>query len=438
MAVQGEAARPPASAAGGRSVPDSPERAGELWRRHRKSALPELERYFAGVDWKGGDVQKDFELLREISVDVSPGEPEDRHVLAAMRSFLGLGLDRTVSLPGEQFRAPWQVILRLVLGLRPGTTLGPILVEEAEKELRRFPDGSNSSNNPSPRVERQEPEPSASPRLRNAAYTIAFLRYLPGIEVLGRFARMSRGKDRYLALELLGSLGLPSSAPLLQEVLASSRDLPEVAAAARSLRKITGDGAEPYLLPLLRRDDPDIPRAAILPLLAICSPSALREVVGLYERSPDRTLKALVEYQLNRYARALRMEKGELESLIRKSPEEASRKMYPFAHRLEVLAEDDRRLPREDLPAVLDLWRVKGTIYTGDWSWVRDRHIIHAAAPGDIPRLEAVRMAILREYRTTCVNEAEIIQRIIGAVQKAHLRGGESERDSKSERSTGS
>ena len=120
---------------------------------------------------------------------------------------------------------------------------------------------------------------------------------------------------------------------------------------------------------------------------------------------------------LKRYGRPLELSAAELESLIRSSPEEAARRMAPYVYHLEVLTEKDRRLSREDLTAVLEHWKKAGTLYTPEWSWVRDRHIVSIATPKDEPALEAVRRSVLREYRTTSLNEAHIVQRMILAIR---------------------
>ena len=67
-----------------------------------------------------------------------------------------------------------------------------------------------------------------------------------------------------------------------------------------------------------------------------------------------------------------------------------------------------------------------GTLYTPEWSWVRDRHIVAVATLEHVPELEAVRRAVLREYRATSLNEASIVQRMIVAIRSRARETGES------------
>ena len=380
-------------------VPKIATDARALWGRGGTSMLPLLATFFQFVDLSGDELQGSFELLREISAAVSPDDPRASSVLTATRGFLRLPISAAVQFPGEASPASWKYALRLVVGLRASRELGPLLVDTVRSRTRGGLD----------------PERDV---IRNAVYCISYLAYLPGSSIVAQYARECRGLDsRILALEMLALLGDPEGAPVVIEMIETGDELRLIQPAARTLHILVGKAAEPTLVALLRRDEPTLQRAALGPLLSISTPSALRRIIALMDTTADRTTQRTIEMLLKRYGRPLELSAAELESLIRSSPEEAARRMAPYAHHLEILTEEDRRLSREDLTAVLEHWKKAGTLYTPEWSWVRDRHIVSIATPEDEPALEAVRRSVLRAYRTTALNEAHIVQRMILAIR---------------------
>ena len=383
----------------GPEVPGSTAEARALWERDGTAVLPLLATFFQMVDLGGAELQGSFELLREISAAVAPDDPAASSMLASTRGFLRLPLSAAVRLPGEPSPVPWKYALRLLVGLRFSGELGPELV----------------------RVVREREGEGLDPRrdvVRNALYGISYLAYTPGSSLVVRSAGACEDLEcRILALEMLALLGDPVAAPVVIETIETGSELSLIQPAARTLQSLVGPAAEPTLAKLLEREEPELRRAALAPLLSIATPSALGRIVALKDSTADVSTQRAIVLLLKRYGRPLGLSAAELEKLIRTSPEDAAHRMAPFVHRLEQLADDDRRLSREDLGAVMAHWAEAGTLYTPEWDWVRDRHIVSAATLEDEPALEAIRRSVLKEYRSTSLNEAHIVQRMILAIR---------------------
>lgn len=370
-----------------------------LWLERGEEALAPIAAYYDRVSLSTTELQPAFDLAREIAGNVRPGSAGAPRVTRLLLAFLRLEEVDTVKLPGEVLEAPWHVILRLIFGLRTAEELGPPLLERARLELERSP-------------------ARATEPLRNAAYGVAYLRYRPGAEVVRRFAQIAEGASLTVALDLLSWMGDEDAAPFLEALALGSRDPTDCAGAARALREVIGDRAEATLHGVLARDDLAFARGAVEPLLAIGTPGAIQAVLARGEGAVDTRFRKLIDRQIEDYARALELSLEDLKALIGRDPEEASRRMTPFGHRMTYLLPEDPRLQPKDLEAVLREWTTSATLYTSGWAWVRDRHVVDAARPEDLPRLEALRIAILRDYRTSSVNEAEVVQRMLGLVQK--------------------
>ena len=399
------------------AVPVTAAEARALWTREGKRLLPLLATFFQTMDLTGGELQGAFELLREISIAVPPEDPQAPQVLASTCGFLRLPKSSVVELPGAARIARWTVILRLVVGLRSSGELGPMLA-------RMVRDRAGRPGLESERPGRLDPDSNV---IRNSVYSIAYLAYLPGSDLVMQYARESRGlDDRMLALEMLASLGDPRAAPIVREMIETSHRLRVIKPAARTLQLLIGAAAESTLVEVLRRKVPALERAVLGPLFSICTPSALKRIIALKDSTADERTRHAIELHLKAYEKALGLPLAALEELIRSSPDDAARRMLPHAQRLHVLEEGDRRLTRDDLTAVLRHWRTTGTLYTPEWSWVRDRHIVAVATLEHVLELEAVRRAVLREYRATSLNEASIVQRMIVAIRARARETGKS------------
>ena len=398
------------------STPGTISEALDLWRRRGPqavAAVTAIADYYASAELTRSP-QEHFDLLREMSAAVPPGRPAAPGVVRTIAGYLRLESPDGIGLSGEVLPPPWHVIMRLVVGTRVRAEMAPTLTRAIRDELARL-------DAPTPDVD--GPPPAFSPRLRNSLYALGYLRLRDAAGLVGRCARRARGEDRILALNAIAQTGDRASGDVVLETLATSTETGQVAAAAHAALELLGEDAEPHLVALSRRAGARIRATAVLPLLRLCTPAALSALASLRSRSDDDLAARLIDAQLRRHATALAISVDDLHRMIESSPELAAETMFANARRLTFLSPGERRLSHEELAQVLAHWRERGTIYTGDWSWVRDRHIVDAARSDDIRALEDVRVSVLREYRTTCVNEAEILQRMISAVERRTGRG---------------
>lgn len=379
------------------------ERLEALWKSRGAESLPEFAEAFSQLSMRELDPEAAFELAREVAreVPVSPGG--GAAIRKMLRGYLTLPADATIPLPGETFRAPWHVQLRLVAGLRPSPEIGPLLVELASEE------GS--------------PEAGIPDLARNAVYLIGFLRYSAGLEDVLRFSRTSP-EARDLAAQTLGQLRHVDGAPRLLEILRQPVPARTFAVAAGSLVQVLGAGATQPLVEQLGEEDEERARALVTPLIQLATPESLAALEPLTRLEDRPLLKRALDFQLGRYARGAGLTRDQLVELMRDDPAAAAAKIAPLAHLLESMRPDDRELLVADLLSVIADWEKGKTLYIERWSWVRDRHVIDATRRSGRYRavahaLERARIAILSEYRTTCVNEAEVIQRILGSVLRA-------------------
>jgi hypothetical protein len=396
------------------AAPQNLSEARALWRREGPEAAGAIADYYEIAE-RPRPPQEHFDLLRELSAGVPPGHPSAPEVVRAITGYLRREAPTGIQLSGEVLPPPWHVIVRLIVGTRISSELSPVLERTIQDELEKLERIAKLEARTS---EAHELPPAVSPPLRNSIYALGYLRLRRGAELARRCVRLFRGEDRVLALNVLAQTGDAASGSVLLETLATSAESREIAAAANAAAELLEEGAESHLVALSRDASAKTRAISVFPLFRVCTPTALSALASLRSRSDGEPAARLIHLQLRRHAKALAMSEDDLLRMIESSPALAAERMFPNARRQTFLRPGERRLSHEQLTEVLVHWKEKSTIYTEEWSWVRDRHIIDAARLGDVRKLEDVRVAVLREYRTTCVNEAEILQRIISAIQR--------------------
>lgn len=389
------------------SLPNTVAEARQLWKLYGKRALPEIADFYHIVDLTGKELEPAFLFLRALAAEVPVGGACGADVVGAIRGFMRMNPNIFVKFSVDQSPVPTSALLQRIVGLRPSEELGPGLLQELREG---WPEpGQNGTF-----------EPCTSAFVQNAVHMLAFLAYREADSLVMRFARECiQWRNPSLAIELMRLTRDPAGVSLVTEYLSGSRDPRVVRRAASVLQLLGGNDVEFELAKLLHDEDPVFQALAVPPLFLIATPSALRRLFHVRDTAREQRLVQAVDIEIQRYAKVLKVSFVELDRLIRDDPVTAAQRLRPFVMRLTLLTGDDRRLTHDDLVACLEHWCEAGTIYSSEWTWVRDRHILAVAHAEDQSLLEAVRRAVLGGDRDSSLREAAVIQRVIVALQRS-------------------
>ncbi len=377
-----------------------------LWKSEGLKALQAIAEFYGKAQLKDLPAQEAFELAREVAIKAPQNPLGGAAMRKLIKGYLTLPKSTSVTLPGESFRAPWHVQLRLVLGLRSAQEVGPLLVQVAKQERESF---------------EKDPSKGVSDSWRNAIYMLGFYRYEIGLEELIAFSKIEDGRD--LGAQMLGQLRHLEGGKRLEEILNSPLKPQSIAVVSAAIVLCWGQEATPSILDLLKVEDEGRYRALVTPLIQLANPESLQALIKMNEKSDLKRLQKALNFQLGRYAKGVGLTKAQLIQLIDTEPQKASDLISPLAHLLDKSRPDDQELSAKDLISVIKDWTHAKTLYVEKWKWVRDRHIIAAAKKAKnftqvVQGLGQARIAFLSEYRKTCVNEAEVVQRILASVQR--------------------
>jgi len=224
------------------------------------------------------------------------------------------------------------------------------------------------------------------------------------------------------AIVTLGTFGHPDDFQLLVSGL-DSKDPMDAAAYALALGEYQDLRAATPLAKLLASDAEKVRTGALATLMKLLCPvslEAFHEQSSSAKSSAERTAYgSLAERTLKQFgldwASYAAMSKDEQRQLFLKRHREAFDKKYSFHA-------GDQRLTHEQFLAAAQDWIDRHRITGGDYVWVEERHLLEACTRADIPKLLEVRAAVYSRLSDECLEEIEILDRVIKWLGRAGLR----------------
>ncbi|MHC4512283.1 MAG: HEAT repeat domain-containing protein [Planctomycetota bacterium] len=243
-------------------------------------------------------------------------------------------------------------------------------------------------------------------------------RHMPALRVCRKWAK---GKDKDLrlaALRAIGTFAHPHDRDLL--VTATRDKDPEIRfAAAYGLYEYGDPATAPALRALLGDPDPQVRMEAIV---AVAHVIDFRGGIALASRldvSKDGREKTTIQRMIDSLAKDAGADKKKLASSDVAEWKKATEAYWQKRDSYFDLREGDQKMTRKQFLEALAAWEKDHSITDREeLEWIKRRHLLAVARPGDISRLLEVRASLLWRQSDEVLYEVRQLNRVIGVLHR--------------------
>jgi HEAT repeat protein len=245
--------------------------------------------------------------------------------------------------------------------------------------------------------------------------------YLPALSKIRKLAADKDDEVRGAAIQMLGVFGHPQDYDFLVSGL-SAKDPKEASSHAYALAAYGDLRAVAPLIPLLKSPDEALRHGVFAALCCLPTPAGLEAI-----KSHADTAKAADEKNTVGEAVAAVLKEINLtwEAYAAKPPDEKAAVLAGLRQKAEEpykLKPDDQQLTHAQLLEAAQGWKQRRSRVGGDYTWVRERHILAAATPEDIDLLLDVKAFVYRRLSDECLSEIRFFDGLVARLGRSRYR----------------
>lgn len=256
--------------------------------------------------------------------------------------------------------------------------------------------------------------------VQEAAIRILSLdQYLPALPEIRQAVQSEDEEVRRAAIRALGTFGHPDDF----ELLIAGLDSPDPVDAwyfAYALVESADLRATPYLIPLLSSDDEDLAIEAAWGLgNYLATPEGLAALQECSESAADEDLQARCEYYLSNALSDSDLSWAEFSDL---SPDEQEAVVTAFRDADITLQPGEEALTREQFEEMVAQWKDERRLFSLEWGWVENRHVMPVATADDIDLLLDTKSVFYLRLSDECLYDIQIVHRLVQLIGRTRYR----------------
>jgi hypothetical protein len=254
----------------------------------------------------------------------------------------------------------------------------------------------------------------------SAMAVLRFITHELARATLRRLSQTGAPEVRRRAIAMLGDIGHPDDWDFL--VAGLQDEDPGIAFAhASALFEYEDLRAVPALLAVADSDDDRLRGEVLVALGHLPTPEGLGKLGSLLPKA-DAQVRFAFENQVMPALRSVDLTWKAFSAMTEQDQRAALALAREAAEEEYALQEDDRELSHAELLKAAEDWIARHRITGGDYEWVETRHVLAAATPADVPLLLDVRGACFTRLSDECLDEAQLLDRILLRVVRSGYR----------------